>query len=82
MGQQQKLMKYDPATGWSKPYPSHAKQWREHHGATAWLFNPWTGLRRTAEDVGSDTFGHLVLPPDEPIYAASLQSDTAQGGKQ
>ena len=56
------LMNLDPATGWSKPYPSHAAQWREHHGKTAWLFNPWTGERRTAQDVGSDPFGHLIHP--------------------
>ena len=54
------LMKYDPATGWSKPYPSHAAQWREYNGTTAWLFNPWTGGRRNAQDVGSDPFGLLV----------------------
>jgi hypothetical protein len=27
----------------------------------AWLFNPWTGSRRLPEDVGSDTFGYLIL---------------------
>lgn len=54
------LMKFDPASGWSKPYPSHAAQWREHNGKTAWLFNPWTGERRNAQDVGSDPFGLLI----------------------
>ena len=50
--QQQALMKFDPATGDTKPYPSHAEQWREWHGyGTAWLFNPWTGARRSAGDV-------------------------------
>jgi hypothetical protein len=71
MRQQDTLMRYDPATGWGKPYPSQADQWREFNGSTAWLFNPWTGDRRTAEDVGSDVFGHLILPPNEQIAAAS-----------
>lgn len=71
MKQQHSLMKFDPATGEPKPYPSHADQWRDWHGkATAWLFNPWTGTRRDAGDVGSDTFGQLIQPPGEPLYAA------------
>jgi hypothetical protein len=67
---QDTLMKYDPAEGTEKPYPSHAKQWRDYHGwDTAWLFNPWTGQRRLAGDVGSDPRGYLILPPGEPVYA-------------
>ncbi len=69
MKQQHTLMKFDPATGAEKPYPSHAEQWRKYHGAAAWLFNPWTGTRRRAWDVGTDVFGLLVLPPGEPLYA-------------
>lgn len=69
MKQQHTLMKFDPATGAEKPYPSHAEQWRTYHGAEAWLFNPWTGTRRRAWDVGTDVFGLLVLPPGEPLYA-------------
>lgn len=60
---QDALMKFDPATGERRPYPSHAKQWREWHGdSTAWLFNPWTGKRRDARDIGSDVAGLLVKP--------------------
>ena len=69
MEQQYSLMKFDPATGSEQPYPSHAKQWRTWHGQTAWLVNPWTGDKRRAEDVGSDPFGHLILPPGEPLLA-------------
>jgi hypothetical protein len=70
MKQQQELMKYDPATRDEKPYPSHAEQWRDWHGhKTAWLYNPWTGEQRKAEDVGSDTIGLLIIPPNEPVYA-------------
>ena len=62
MKQQEDLMRFDPATGVENPYPSHAQQWRDFNGDTAWLFNPWTGSRRHASDVGSDPFGHLVIP--------------------
>lgn len=69
--QQSTLMAFDPATGVEQPYPSHAAQWRHYHGhSTAWLFNPWTGKRRVAEDVGSDLVGHLIVPPGEPVCAA------------
>lgn len=78
---QQTLMRFDPATGWSNPYPSHAAQWRDFNGSTAWLFNPWTGQRRCAEDVGSDTFGYLITPPSEPVIAAS-DSSTNAGDKE
>jgi hypothetical protein len=59
--QQSELMKFDPATGDCRPYPSHAGQWREWRGDTAWLFDPWSGRRRRAEDVGSDAFGLLIV---------------------
>jgi hypothetical protein len=54
------LMKFDPAFGTEKPYPSHAAQYRKYHGDIAWLFNPWTGKKRHPSDVGSDTFGLLI----------------------
>ena len=60
---QDDLMKFDPATGEQRPYPSHAAQWRRWHGErTAWLFDPWTGYRRSAVDVGSDIVGQLIVP--------------------
>ena len=61
MNPQTEIMKIDPASGRPQPYPSHAAQYREHHGKVAWLFNPWTGSRRDAQDVGSDTFGMLIV---------------------
>lgn len=70
MRNQNTLMKFDPATGFENPYPSHADQWRKYHGATAWLFNPWNGSRRHAADVGTDVFGLLIVPADESLYAA------------
>ena len=60
---QSKTMKFDPATGEPRPYPSHAEQWRRWHGhGCAWLFNPWSGERRDARDVGSDINGRLIAP--------------------
>lgn len=59
---QDALMKFDPATGEEMPYPSHATQWRNWHGIAAWLFDPWTGRRRNAHDVGSDVHGLLIVP--------------------
>jgi hypothetical protein len=59
---QDALMKFDPATGEERPYPSHATQWRNWHGIAAWLFDPWTGKRRNAYDVGSDVYGLLIAP--------------------
>ena len=67
------LMKFDPATGEERPYPSHAAQWREWHGGTAWLFDPWTGRRRDARDVGSDVHGLLIVP------AGTLGGDAGGG---
>ena len=81
--QQQALMKYDPATGEQRPYPSHAAQWREWHGQmTAWLFNPWSGERRAAGDVGSDVHGLLIVPPGEPVYAGRISGAMAQQQRQ
>ena len=67
------LMKFDPATGKERPYPSHAAQWRNWHGVAAWLFDPWTGKRRNAYDVGSDVNGLLIVP------AGTLGGDTGCG---
>lgn len=76
---QQALMRFDPATGEAKPYPSHAAQWREWHGhRTAWLFNPWTGGRRNAGDVGSDVLGQLICPPGAELV--ERQKGALMGG--
>lgn len=63
-------MKFDPANGGARPYPSDAYQWRQFHGpAMAWMFNPWTGTQRTTGDVGSDPQGLLICPPGGQLYA-------------
>jgi hypothetical protein len=60
---QEQLMKYDPTNGQEKPYPSHAKQYREWHGLVAWIYNPWTGKQRLPGDIGTDVQGFLIANP-------------------
>lgn len=55
-----KLMKFDPVNGGEKPYPSEANQYRGYHGKVAWLYNPYSGEKRDARDIGSDTFGFAI----------------------
>lgn len=78
---QNALMHYDPATGQLKPYPSHAAQWRDFHGhGTAWLFNPWTGIRRDARDVGSDIKGVLITDaPTSGVLSGTIGSQIQSG---
>lgn len=57
------LLKFDPKDGLADVYPSEAHQYREYHGMVAWLFDPFTGGRRDARDVGSDPFGLLMVAP-------------------
>jgi hypothetical protein len=55
-----------PATGKENPYPSEAKQWRQYHGKCAWLYDPYTGTKRDPRDIGTDTFGHLLVTETKP----------------
>lgn len=80
--QQESLMKFDPAFGTDRPYPSHADQYRKWHGRVAWLFNPWTGVKRHPLDIGSDVTGLLILPPREPICAGSNNRVATQKGEE
>lgn len=75
MPQQERLMKFDPATGNPRPYPSNAKQWRDHHGKLAWLVNPWTEEKRDPGDIGRDPFGLLIVPPGEQSISIKIKID-------
>lgn len=78
---QELLMKFDPATGEARPYPSHAEQWRLYHGfCTAWLFNPWDGDRRGAGAVGTDPLGRAIVPPSEAARPSPIRVDAARAG--
>lgn len=67
--QQRTPMKFSPHTGMPHPAPAVAHEWRDYHGSTAWLFNPWTGNARAPEDIGSDVLGVLIIPAGEPVVA-------------
>ena len=68
MRQQHTVMMFDPAFGTEKPFPSDAGQYRGFHGPRAWLFDPWTGKRRTVAEIGLDVNGQLIVPEGEKIY--------------
>ncbi len=51
------IMLFDPCSGEPKPYPSETTQYRSVNPTKAWLFNPYTGNRRTPDQVGVDVFG-------------------------
>lgn len=72
---QEDLMLYDPQDCTPKPYPSHAKQYREYHGGGAWLFNPWSGTKRHPLDIGSDVFGvGIRVNENTPLKAAEIKT--------
>jgi hypothetical protein len=54
------LMLFDPIEGTHTPYPSEPNQYRKYHGKVAWMYNPYTGRKRDARDIGSDVFGYLI----------------------
>lgn len=66
---QETLMKFDPETGDARPYPSRADDWRKYHGPVAWLYNPWSGEKRDARDIGTDVYGVLIIPQGETLRA-------------
>lgn len=64
-----KPMRYDPVNGFliissDESIITDPVKYREYHGHVAWLYNPWTGQKRDARDIGSDTFGHLIIPSE------------------
>lgn len=66
--QQKEQLLYNPATG--SPFPDFssaptAEQFRKDEGAIAWIYNPWTRVKRDPRDIGSDVYGHLIVPPQE-----------------
>lgn len=73
LAQDAQKMQFDPATGCVEPKPNTARDWRVYHGAAAWLFDPWTGRRRDARDVGSDVFGLLIVP--SPVVPHKSEDD-------
>lgn len=73
---QERLMRFDPASGDAAPYPSHAKQYRDWHGTVAWLFNPWTGTKRDPRDIGGDPWGLMIEPEAAPEMIKHVKEAT------
>jgi hypothetical protein len=49
--------------------PVFANNYRAVGGIT-WVYNPWTKVKRAPQDIESDPFGILILPPGEELIAA------------
>ena len=58
---QEALMLFDPADGKERPYPSNASQYRKFHKQLAWIYNPWTGLLRSSQEIAADLYGLLLI---------------------
>lgn len=57
---QTKPMKYNPINGTEELSHTDALEFRKYHGRIAWLFNPWTGVKRDPRDIGTDVLGYLI----------------------
>lgn len=80
MKNQEALMRFDPLTRAPKPYPSHARQYRTHNSADYWNYNPWTGVKRTVEEMDNDPLGFQLSTFDEdlrnvPLWYLELKYD-------
>lgn len=78
--QQSTPLTHDPILGTEinkhPTLPKNADDYRAYYGSLAWLYNPWTGKPRHAGDIGTDTFGKLIIPPGEPVVADRNQRDS------
>jgi len=58
------LMRFSPVDGTPQPYPSNADDFRTYQPRLAWLYDPWTGEKRTAADIFSDVQGQSIVPAE------------------
>jgi ankyrin repeat protein len=65
-------LNFDPVTGEAFGEPVEKSELRRKHKLLAWFFDPWTGLSRTAAEVGDDPCGYRCKPPKTE---AELQED-------
>jgi hypothetical protein len=54
---------FDPQNGSRYPFPSSAEHYRRFHGEVAWLYNPWSGVKRHPKDIATDLQGLLIREP-------------------
>lgn len=76
---QKRLMQFNPETGVEALEPIFAEAWRKQNKG-AWLFNPWTGVKREAIEIGDDVFGFRIqdgVSPFESILTAIRQGSVA-----
>ena len=53
-------MLWDPTNRNPYPLPETANDFRMCFPLHAWLWNPWTGKRRTTSEVGMDSQGRFI----------------------
>lgn len=81
MLRQKKPLRFSPQTGDSLDKPQIAKDLRRL-GLGAWLFNPWTGERRSAKEVGDDVFGDNIrdgVAVTDRVLTGIRNGDAADG---
>lgn len=73
---QDKPLRLDPFTGERLANIITAAQAREQQPSAAWLFDPWSGRRRSAGDVFTDPKGELIVPVEVPAVAVGIGSES------
>lgn len=61
-------LKFNPMTGHSFDGVERLQKASDYRGIT-WFFNPWTGRRRSLDDVGNDPNGSRIQPPSEYMFS-------------
>lgn len=68
------MMVFHPFTGrWIMP-GLFAVDAREHSPGKTWLFNPWTGARRTADEMRDDPEGVSIQDTDRVLRSSDLDA--------
>jgi hypothetical protein len=67
----EEVCRFHPLSGIQLLVPQRAAQYRENAPGTAWAFNPYTGARRSIDDVVSDAQGLALVDSSAPLGAAS-----------
>lgn len=71
---QNEPMSFDPVTGQSFSNPVDVNDYRIAYGKLAWLFNPWTGTKRDARDIGDDVLGLAIRIPNKKLQSSKTPS--------
>ena len=60
-------LKFNPMTGHSFDGVERIQKASDYRGVT-WSYNPWTGMRRSLDDVDNDPNGSRIQPPSEYMF--------------